>query len=248
MALEAHPLIEIVEENDGRFHVPGEVTRELDLEAASVQVARDRRMIGYKAPRDSHRLDEVMTAFPLVRIVWVERELRQVVSSMLALKSVEGSWAAAFAPKEITKHISKTKDERTRRLFILANELEDQASRSAALASLCWMMKREQRYLATRLLGPRLLRIDYDTIVTDPSGVLHSLLDFLQLPWSPLVIDHPASIAKVTRPGQADSSRPIDTLSRLKWKANLSEDDLAVIESIKRRFEGNGETSSMHIG
>ena len=86
MALEAHALIEIVEENDTRFHVDGIVTRELDLEAVSGQVASDRRMIGYKAPRDTHRIDEVTRIFPLVRVVWVERELRQTVSSMLILK------------------------------------------------------------------------------------------------------------------------------------------------------------------
>ena len=244
MALQAHPLIAIVDENDARFHIQGKVTRELDLEAFSGSaIDPDDRAVGFKTPRDSHRIGDIARAFPSVRVIWVERELRQTVSSMLNLRTAEGSWASTFAPKEITKHLLKTQDEKAQSLFLQTTQVPDTREKSVALATLCWCLKREQLYSATQLLGPRLRRVDYDEITINPSRVLRGTITFLGLPWSPQVLRHSTTIADVARPGGADARRPIDVHSRQKWKGSLSPVDLAVISDVKRSFGHSGEAS-----
>ncbi len=240
MVLEAHPSIEIIEENDCRFHRRGRVTRYLDLQAVSDHRASDRQLIGYKAPRDSHRVDEIKKAFPSLRVLWMERDMRQVVSSMLSLSSTHGSWAAEFAPKEISKYLEQTNDERARTLAPPLDEADTRARRSIVLATLCWLVKREQRRSAARLLGPDMRQVDYDEFVTDPRKVLGNLVGFLGLPWSPEILDHSASIAKGIRPGKAHPERPIDTLSRGKWRTRLTPEDLETMTHVVRTFEANG--------
>jgi hypothetical protein len=242
IALDAHPTIEIVEENNALFHVQGALTRQLDLKAASARAANNGRMIGFKAPRDSHRLNEVLEVLPLIRVVWIEREIRQTVASMLSL-GADISWAAEFAPREIRKYIFKTNDMKAQRLFALANELADSRARSVAFASLCWMIKREQRYAATRLLGSRAMLVDYEDLTTDPESALRGVLDFLGLPWSLTVLDHPGRIERGTRPGGSDPARPIDTSSLFKWREQLSDGDLRVLASVKCGFEVDDELS-----
>ena len=74
MVLESHPQIEMIEENDLRFHGNGALTRELKLDAVLKNPAVDGGLTGYKAPRDSHRLDEFAHAVPPLRVLWIERD------------------------------------------------------------------------------------------------------------------------------------------------------------------------------
>ncbi len=242
MTLEAHPEIEMIEENDARFHVQGAVTRELDLRAVSDHAVADgRRMTGYKAPRDSHRLEDVVHAFSLIRIVWVEREIRQTVSSMLDLGGAGTSWAAIYAPREIGKHIARTDDEKARELLDRASALEDERSRAAAFATLCWLVKREQRLRAEARYASRLLRVDYDALTGESPRALRRMLAFLDLPWNASVLNHPKVIADVMRPGKSDPHSPIDAGRRDKWRSRLSQADLEVIEHYRQLYEPLGE-------
>ena len=237
MALEAHPSVEIVEENNQRFHKRGAVDRELDLEAVVSYTQGGGKVVGFKVPRDSHRLKQIVGALPSVLVVWVDREIRQTVSSMLSLPINGETWAAVAARQEIAKYLSTAHDESARRLFEDTLAMSDAASRSAALASLCWLVKRQQRDRAIRLFGPNLCCVNYEALTTDPAAALRGILEFLDLAWNPSVLDHPASIAPRARPGKADSSRPIDTNSYAKWKTQLTPRDLEVIENTQREYD-----------
>jgi hypothetical protein len=237
MALEAHPMIEMVEENDKRVHVEGNVTRELDFRAALSFAERRDQVVGFKSPRDSHRLDDLFAIHPSVRVLWIERDIRQTVSSMLALHISGGSWASTFAPREINKYISKTGDRNARSLFKQVSTMSAGPVQSVAYGALCWLVKRQQRILAAQRPGLKLWHIDYDEIVGKPAKVLGGTLAFLDLPWSPEILNHPESIADFARPGGADPHRLIDVQSRDAWKSRLSPGDLEIIDRITHAFE-----------
>jgi hypothetical protein len=230
-----------VEENDTRFHTPGRVTLELNLDAATRHRRSDGGLVGYKGPRDSHRVAEIAAAWPHGRVEWVERPIRQVVASMLALKSDGACWATRFAPREITKHIERTGDARVRRWLLRATAADVSGSEAATLAALCWVVKRDQARAAARLLGPRLHRVEYEQLAADPTRVLRGMTDFLGLPWSRAVLDHPSVIADKPRPGLADARRSIDAGSLDRWKTGLSDDDLRAIGAVEQAFEAPGE-------
>jgi len=238
MALEAHPRIDFMDESDRRFHTKGDLGRTLDLAAVVARVGSAGRLAGFKAPRDSHRVEEIDRALPSVRIVWVEREVRQVVASMLSLATKTGSWASQQASVEIAKHLEVVDDEPARGLLVAADELRDDRATAVALAALCWAVKRGQRHAAMQILGSRLFVVDYDELVTAPDRTLEGLLDFLEVGWSQDVLDHPSAVdhsPEFRRPGKADSSRVIDTESQRKWTL-LSPEDLAVIETIEQCY------------
>jgi hypothetical protein len=136
MILEAHPSIEYrgrerhTVSHAGAGHAGAESRRRDAAPRRS-----DGGLVGYKGPRDSHRVAEIAAAWPHGRVVWVERPIRQVVASMLALKSDGGRWATRFAPREITKHIERTGDARVRRWSPAPGRVRGAGLRKAARPS-----------------------------------------------------------------------------------------------------------------
>lgn len=238
MVLEAHPEIEIIEENNTRFHSHGKITRELDLPAVATHAPRrPALMTGYKCPRDSHRIREI-AAHDGFLVVWVVRQAKQVVSSMLTLRTGRTTWAETYAPREIRKHIESTRSPAVEALFEEATAIRDDDDRWTAFATVCWVAKREQQRGAQRLLDDRMILLDYDDLVKDTLGSVRRVLEFLGRPWSDRVLDHPATIPPAIRPGGGDPQRAVDEHSRSKWTHRLSPHAQDVIDHFLVQSDG----------
>jgi len=109
MILQAHSSVEVIEENNGRFHQIYALTRLLDLARVDSYQSTDAKLAVFKAPRDSHRICEIEQTLPQAKTIWVSREVNQVVASMLSLKTQGGvPWALQFAEKEVIKYLYTT--------------------------------------------------------------------------------------------------------------------------------------------
>lgn len=245
MVLEAHPNVDLIDEQHPDFHPFGEITRELDVGTAAAHQSGVDRLVGFKAPRDSHRLHDIVQAIPHVRFLWLERDVLQVVSSMLSLRIQNSVWALEFAPREIKKHIAATADQIAEHLFASAGELPEESDRAVLLAALCWVVKREQRRAGQGAHASRMHHINYEDLVTDPEGSTRRLLAFLDLEWHDAVLTHHTAIddaPEFTRPGGAVSTRPVDTGSLKKWRS-LSGRQLSIVETVVRDYEAGSRQS-----
>jgi len=238
MILEAHPRIDLIDENNPHYHPVGEITYELDVEAAA-KPHRGNSVLGFKAPRDSHRVAEIVQGIPHLRVLWIERDILQVVSSMLSLKVKNGVWAMEFAPREIRKHIAATADEIAQQLFVSAGELAEESDREVFLAALCWLVKRDQRREAQRAYAPIILHLTYDDLVLDPESSIRRILEFLNLDWHDAVLSHHSEIdssPEFPRPGGAVSARPVDADSLSKQKS-MGDRDRFIVSAVVRAYE-----------
>jgi hypothetical protein len=237
MALQAHPGIDLIEENNPRFHNQYALTKQLNLHAVKEYAPEGCELVGFKSPRDSHRCEEIIRTIPRVRIVWISREIYQVVASMVSLRTGPGSvWALDFAPREIIKYLyAEKEDHELAEQYGRARSLGDARQRAIALATVCWIAKQRSELKAIGRWPERTSRLSYDNLVTKPGDTLSRLLEFLGIHWDPAVLDHAGSLSG-TRPGRSNTSRAIDSGSVTKWKKELSGDELQLVDLIAQEI------------
>jgi hypothetical protein len=236
MTLQAHPDIEIIEESNQCFHTDQGLTKQLELLVLDQYKPDAHTHIGYKAPRDTHRIDEITHKIPDMRFVWISRDIFQVVASMVSLNlQPMGSWAEVFAPREILKYLnSKQHDKEIRVEYEWAASILDKRIRAIALAAVCWLTKRRSEITASTKWPDRNYRVHYSDLVTSPEESLKGVLAFLDIPWHPLVLDHP-KVLSGKRPGSTSPSRGIDSESLNKWQAVLSSVEIELITALLQR-------------
>lgn len=234
LCLEAHPDIELIEENDARFHQPYFLTRRIDLGLVNEYKPPCIKAICFKSPRDSHRVKSISLEINPVKILWMRRSVYEVVASMLRPRSAVGgkSWAAKHAEHELTKYFFEgVYDPSLAKLYRDAVSLGSSREKMVSLACLCWIAKFRCELLAGKYFGHNFYRIDYEKLVADPESVMKSLLRFLELSWDPRVLKHNDFVTG-SRPGGTMPERPIDLNSLNKWRSELFESDLATIDRL----------------
>lgn len=95
------------------------------------------------------------------------------------------------------------------------------------------------------LLGDRLAVCRYEDLVLDPEPVLRELLEWLDEPWSPRVLEHNVVHTERGTPakveGHTKSSDPIDTSRISKWTSVMDEEGYRVLRTradVLARFFG----------
>jgi hypothetical protein len=239
MALQAHSDIEIIEENDPNFHVRSASSPiHINLQAVNEYKQESGKTVGFKSPRDSHRIAEIIRTIPQVRIVWITRDIFQVVASMASLGMPSGAtWANSFTHEEIIKYLLLERDDlELAELYQWARSLKDERQRAIALASVCWFTKHRIEVKSVATWPALIHRLSYEDLVSESEKTVRKLLQFLGIEWSPATLDHP-SILTGSRPGGTMTNRSIDSKSLEKWKNRLSQKDLELVETVIRRLE-----------
>ena len=100
-----------------------------------------------------------------------------------------------------------------------------------------WVRKQELGLEALRLLGPsRVHLVAYEQLVENPRTILEGICSFLQIPFSPVMLEHHRheEAQRVARYGDHWGSldRPVTTENRRKYRKKLTEDDISVVESV----------------
>jgi hypothetical protein len=105
LILSMHPAVQVIDEPDTRFHVVSGETALLDFDLVEAASLRQRALLVFKAPRDTHRIDELFSHFRNARLLWLTRPVEPVVASMCRLRVTTDSWAFTHAPREARKYL-----------------------------------------------------------------------------------------------------------------------------------------------
>lgn len=233
LVLESHPAVHCLDESTGYRAL---------AERATVAPPGVRR-VGFKVPMWTEWLGESSPAEPEAAgvydgepIVFLLRDVRDTVSSMLRLKSTASqSWLESWGRPILEAAIRDRPGFRDRFAWEidLLRRLGDPA---AGVGALYWKFK-TLAYFDHLDRGRPVCPVPYERLVADPEPHLRRVLESLDLPWDPAVLDHPRRahaevFADGLTVGHTDPNRAIDGRSVGRWREDISAVDMRVILAV----------------
>jgi hypothetical protein len=202
--------------------------------------------VGFEIPCWTEQLGQPVVSHPgtpdVVRdlyqgqpILFMLRDVRDTIASMMALKNDGRSWLERWGESILSANIERDAAFRDRYARELAcRETSDR--RSIASGAVYWKYK-TAAYFDYVARGYPVLGVRYDELVSQPEPVLRIVCAFLGLPWTPELLQHPAfPHMQVDRDGFAigrtDSTPSIHTRSLDRWRESLTVRDVAAILEI----------------
>lgn len=185
------------------------------------------RLAGFKVPRFAEQLldpnlrDPDYGTFPNFyrpgeRIVFLHRDVRDVVASMLRLRQPDGSkWIDRYGRPILS---ARLQEETFRARYTEAiRHLAERNFSPHAVAALYWRYKTDA-YFDYETAGLPVLALAYERLVTEPRRELAAVLAFLGVSWDEHVLMHPKMPHGERRSdhrmiGGTDPERPIDVAS-----------------------------------
>jgi len=229
LILSMHPAVRAIDEPDTRFHLVSGETAQLDFDLVKAASLQQRALLVFKAPRDTHRIDELFSYFQNARLLWLTRPVEPVVASMCKLRVTTDSWAFTHAPREARKYLQAfPADVSFADAFSMAELQERSREQEIMLATLCWIAKERSRGYAWSKHRAALQVIGYVDLVQSPNATTRRVCRFIELAWTPAVLNH-HRVLRGEHIGGTKSQRPIDTSSLERWRSELSTDDLNVL-------------------
>jgi Sulfotransferase family len=229
LILECHPEVFCFDETEG-YKV---------LMQSHCQPPAGTSLVGFKVPRYTEQFGEPLAAdFGLEEtatnlyqsdpILFMLRDVRDTVASMIRLKSGETCWlevrGRSILDAKIADPAFRAKYERE------IAQVEEADNSPAAVGALYWKYK-TRAYLDYRERGFPILDVVYKDLVTTPEPVLRRVLSFLRLTWHPAVLEHSRFSHREVAPcgltvGLTDPKRSIDLASVDRWKSILTPKDV----------------------
>jgi len=201
-------------------------------------------LVGFKVPRFAEQLDysepydlgltETFSRFYTGQnVVFIVRDVRDVVASMLRLHGTR-SWLEEWAIPIIEDKLQREREfaRRWADEFAICRE----ARSLAAYGALYWSYKNDALIRYARARYP-VLPVRYERLVCTPEPPLRRVCEWLGVPFEASLLDHPSHehgelFEGGLTIGNTDSKRAIDSASVGQWKAWLTERDLRLIASI----------------
>lgn len=234
MILAVHEGVDMIDEDDQRFHQPGRPTFLLRLDSALAHARESERVVGYKAPRDTHRYREFADAIADPKFIWVWRPLEQTVNSMceLVIAPEVQPWAITHGPRELEKYIGTfTDDAQVAETYRRASMISDDRGRALALGTICWVAKERTRTRMVAEFPGAVHIVTYRDLVESPRVALVAICEWLGLPWSERLLQHHL-LGRGPRIGNADAARRIDRISLDSWRSRIDDEDLLGIDDV----------------
>ena len=239
LVFDSHPRIRGIEETHFRRHFTlAKLQAALDDPAAA-------SVLSFKLPMQSHMLDAIVDALPgRTRVVWLVRDPRAVVASMVNLHLkvspfVSVSWAASFIHKEIINALQfvpqpwldplEAEIHRFRLIENIPSVLRP-AEDIWFTAALCWRLKQLELDWQ-RDAGLECPVVKYEDLVTRPEPTLRTLFETLEIDWDDAVLHHHEH-ATGGAIGGTRRDRPISATGLENWKESLPEPALPVIAGV----------------
>jgi hypothetical protein len=242
LILECHPCIQCFDE-----------TQAYRLLANPDGMLRPTKMLGYKIPRWTEQLadgnladvglpEQARAFYDRDPILFMVRDVRDTVASMMLLKANSHSWLEAYGRPILDSKIAQVQFRQrfAREIAIL----ESTGRSSAAVAAMYWKYKTQSLFDYRQLSWP-VHAVFYETLVSNPEPNLRSIVRFLRLRWDRALLNHPrfphAEVAPCGRTiGQTDPKRPIEPSSVGQWHHVLSPaeeaDVMAIAEDLMERL------------
>jgi protein-tyrosine sulfotransferase len=204
------------------------------------------RLIGFKLPRWTEQLNEPVLFdegpegpchhfYRGEKIVFLHRDVKDTVASMLKLNAGESSWCDLWVPRIIETKLAR--DQSFHFLYSRELSLIDSCHRRlVGMAALYWKYKTDAlfRYLEQ---GMPVAPVCYERLVTDPRATLQSVCTHLRIPFHENLLrhnefPHGELFANGLATGNTDPTKPIRLDSVGQWDGFLSRDDVELVARI----------------
>lgn len=209
------------------------------------------RLIGFKLPRWTEQLtcqvlfDEGLDGpcdsfYRGEKILFLHRDVRDTIASMLKLKAGESSWCAIWVPRIIDAKLSHDETFRVR-YSAEFDVIESCNNRLIGLAALYWKYKTDSFFLY-RDEGFPILAVSYERLVTNPRLTLQSVCSHLGIAFHKNLLrhnefQHAELFENGLTVGNTDPTKPIQFDSVGQWARFLSDEDLDLIARISGDLE-----------
>ncbi len=204
------------------------------------------RWTGFKVPRWSEQFAQTIAQdeqhdvravdfYHGEPIVWLLRDVRDVIASMLKLQMTATQSWLEFCARPILEGKIARPDFAERWEAEIA-QLRLRADSAAAVGALYWKYK-NQALLDYQRRGYPILPIRYEALVRSPRRQLRQITNFLGIAWDDRLLHHAQLphqeiYADGTAVGNTDPRRPIGRESLRQWNRYLSAGDLETIDAI----------------
>jgi hypothetical protein len=202
--------------------------------------------VGFKVPRWAEQLDsELLRDFGLPdearriyqgqKILFLVRDYRDVITSMLKLRGAKRSWLEEWAEPILESHVASEGDFAENWARELA-ACRTAPNRLVALGALYWKFKNAAllRYVGR---GYPVQAICYERLVTCPEEQLKRVCTFMGIGFTDELMHHPAHahreiLENGLAVGNSDPTRLIDTASVGQWQSYIEPQDVALAQEI----------------
>jgi len=214
------------------------------------------RLIGFKLPRWTEQLmrpvlfDEGAEGFCNnfyrgEKILFLQRDVRDTIASMLKLNAGRGSWCETWAPRIINAKVAREETFPSR----YARELsiiQDSGSPLVGFAALYWKYKNDA-FFDYRKAGLPVLPVSYEDLVSNPRSTLQPVCRHLGIPFHNNLLKHnelphTELFENGLTVGNTNPKTPIQSASVGQWTQFLSADDLQLV---KRILESNSTVTPL---
>jgi hypothetical protein len=245
LILEAHPDVVCYDEIKG-YEI---------LQSSVVEDFGSARLVGFKLPRWTEQLTRPVlfdegaegvcrNFYRGERILFLQRDVRDTISSMLKLRAGQASWCELWVPRIIGAKLAWESAFRTQYAEELAI-IDSCSSRLVGQAALYWKYKNDA-LLEYRKKGLPVLTVSYEDLVRNPRPVLQSVCRHLGIAFHENLLrhgelPHTELFANGLAVGNTNPKLPIQDGSVGQWERFLSKEDLHIVERIAgERIAGTG--------
>lgn len=187
-------------------------------------------------------------AIPNARYIFMLRDIRAIVSSMLELGTPGLSWAEQFAIPEIARAITGISNWNSQHRVIpyLGSIYHDGDILKAA--TVCAYLKSYmlREYIRHEM---RVYPVRYEALVACPRETLEKVAEFLEVEWSDNFLSHSLFQGDTKEFAGNDPNRPIDAASVYKWRSILTGDKVeriaTVVEELDDIFYGFAKNNAI---
>jgi hypothetical protein len=202
--------------------------------------------VAFKKPIYAPFLEWIKNLVPHLRILWLVRNPRDVVASMMGTQlmytqenlipwpshPMGGTKEVLNAIEALTPAFIQSMNAYLEKFIAIAktHPTEWKITDRIFVGALCWRLKNELPNLY-KIANIPFLSIRYENLVSYPRQEVSAILEYLNLPWHEDVLCHNL-LHQGVLVGQTNASRPIDTASIGKWKQIFSERELDIVDEI----------------
>jgi hypothetical protein len=204
------------------------------------------KLVGFKVPRFTEQLLDDRLRDPDYgsspnfyrtgqRVIFMHRDVRDVVASMLRLRQPDGTrWIDRYGRLILADRMRES--EFRTRYADASDRVNACGFTPHTVAALYWRYKSEA-YFDYREAGLPVLGLAYERLVAQPRQELSSVLEFLAVKWDERVLVHPRMPHGELRPdrrviGRTDPRRPIDRASVSRFSDVLGPTELEEVRAI----------------
>jgi hypothetical protein len=231
LVLECHPKVFCFDELDSyRVLSSGQFDETISKQWIGFKVPRWTEQLDYELLRDFGLAEEARRIYRGQKILFLVRDYRDVITSMLKLRGRTKSWLEEWGVPILEAHVQYEYGFAER----WARELEmcrAAPNRLVAIGALYWKFKNASllRY-AER--GYPVLAICYERLVTHPEEQLRRMCTFMGIDFTDELLRHPTHphreiLENGLTVGNSDPARLIETTSVGQWRGYIGPDDVA---------------------